>query len=519
MKKIFPQRPPQHILDTKASKYLESKLPDEWICDSIKSDYGIDYGVGIVNKGNVLGPNFSIQLKGKSDISKKPKNGVQINKSTLNYWNNRFEPTLVVIYCDKNKKAYYRWFDKSEFDLTSSQNKFTFTIDKFNDLETIDWGHIQKEILALFTLKHRLYHLYSISLSKLKNKEFEHIWSAYTVGKFEDTIEYCKAKIIEDKSILWHAIISHAYFANCQYRLGLYYVQEALIMLPNETDKSTNIELGRVLRMNHASILAELGKTTGNKFYLFEAADIWIKLIEEDKIIDSDLFYNFANTCLSIDRFKIAEIYFKESLKLDKNNAKAWTNLADVYGLIGNYDNELECYQKAIKIDNELLNARIGEAIAFYHLKKYKKSHKILIDLKDKKKEWRLNYSNYFFYLSEVLEKLSKKEKSIEVAEEGLFYDPGNIKIINRLSEIYSSLWESDVEIKEKAKKLYLKRLQIFQDDIRTIGELANIKLSDGLPNGEVANFVKSYIQLEGNPTDEEIVNSFKNNTEQNYKA
>jgi len=514
--KIFPQRPDQHVLDTRASKYLEGKLPDEWIYESVKNDYGIDYVVEIVNEGNVLGPNFSIQLKGKFNITSKPKNGVQISKSTLNYWNNRFEPTLVVIYCDNEKKSYCRWFDKDEFDLTSTQDKFTFKIDKSNELESIDWKHIQKEILELFSLKHRLYHLYSISLSKLKNNEFEHIWSAYTGGKFEDTIEYCKAKLNEKENILWYAIIAHSYFANYQYKLALFYSQEALMMLPNETDDKIKKELGQALKVNHASILAEIGKTTGNKLYLFKAADIWVSLLEEDKIIDSKLFYNFANTCLAIERFNIAEIYYKKSLELDKNNAQVWTNLADAYGLMEDYDNELKCYQKAIKIENELLNARIGEAIAYYHLKKYKQAHKILINLKDYEREWRLNYSNYFFYLSQVLEELSERDKSIQVAEEGFFYDPGNINLINRLSEIYSKLWKSDIEIKEKAKKLYLKRLQFFQDDLRTIGELVNIKLTEGEPNNKIARFVKSHIQLEGNLTDEEIVNSFKNNTVKN---
>ncbi|WP_421797457.1 DUF4365 domain-containing protein [Haliscomenobacter sp.] len=99
----FPQRPDQHVLDSKASKYLKAKLPDEWISDPISSDYGIDYSVNIVNKGNVLGPNFSIQLKGKQDISGKVKATTQLKKSTLNYWNNRFEPILVVIYCDTDK--------------------------------------------------------------------------------------------------------------------------------------------------------------------------------------------------------------------------------------------------------------------------------------------------------------------------------------------------------------------------------------------------------------------------------
>lgn len=507
---IFPKRPDQHILDNTASKHLESKIPDEWILESVRNDYGLDYTIGIVNDGNVLGPNFSIQLKGKKNISKNKQATVQIKKSTLNYWNNRFEPTLVVIYCDTEKTSYYRWFDKTEFDLTSSQEEFSFNIKKSNSLENIDWQHIQDEIIELFALKHRLYHLYSISLSKLKNTEFDRIWSTYAGGKFEDTIEYCKGKLDQEENILWHAVLSHAYYATVQYKLGLYHNQKALSILSNEPDESIVNELSHSLKTNRASILAELGSETGNKFYLFEAADIWVALIEKEKIVDSDLFYNFANTCLLLQKLEVAKIYFLKSLNIDNNNPKAWTNLADVYGLMGDFKEELKCYRKAIEIDKTLKNALIGEAIALFHLGNLKDSLIKLLELKKYEKEWQIYYGDFYYYLSEVYENLSQPEKSIAIAEEGISYDPGNIKLINKLSEIYSKRWENDIEIKEKAKKLYLKRLQIFTDDLKALGELVNMKIRDGEPEKAIADFVRSHILLEEGGTDKEIVESFR---------
>ncbi len=32
---FFPKRPEQHVLDTRASKYLESNLPDEWVYEPV----------------------------------------------------------------------------------------------------------------------------------------------------------------------------------------------------------------------------------------------------------------------------------------------------------------------------------------------------------------------------------------------------------------------------------------------------------------------------------------------------
>lgn len=506
---MYPQRPTQHVLDTKASKYLERHIPDEWIYESVKNDYGIDYSIGIVNSGDVLGPNFSIQLKGKENISKEKRATAQIKKTTLNYWNNRFEPTLVVIYCDKDKRAFYRWFDKSEFNLTSSQNKFSFNIDKSNSLDSIDWQHIKNEIIELFTLKHRLYHLYSLSLSKLKNEEFEHIWNTYTGGKFEDTIEYCKKKIEEELTVLWCAILGHAYYAVSQYKLALYYNQKGLSILPNEADESIKSKLNYNLKSNRASALAELGRVTDNKFYLFEAYDLWEELINEEHIEDFNLYYNFANTCVALSKLVTAKKYYQKSIKLEQNNAQAWANLGDTYGLMSDFKEELKCYQMAIRVDNTLKNALIGEAIAFYHLKKYKEALTKFVELKIYEKEWQTSFSNYYCYFSKVYKGLNQVEKSISIAEEGYFYDPGNVDLINMLSEIYSARWKYDNKIKEKAKKLYLKRLEVFTDDIKALGELVNMMVSENVPTPDIVFFIKNNIKLKEDVSDEELVELF----------
>ena len=258
--------------------------------------------------------------------------------------------------------------------MTSQQEEFTFTISKTNILGQIDWEAIQNKIIELFALKHRLYHLYNISLSKLNNNKFSLIWSTYSSGKFEDTIEYCKQQLKEEDDILWHSMLSHAYYSVYQYRLGLYHNQKAQLLLKDENSDPTVRETAQNLKINRASILAEIRRNTKNKFYLFEATDIWIELIEDEEIEDSSLFYNFANTCLLLRKLDLSEFYFKESLRLNKNNAEAWTNLADVYNLKGDFKKELQCYQLAIEIDKTLKNALVGEALAYFHLKDYQTS-------------------------------------------------------------------------------------------------------------------------------------------------
>ena len=503
----YPKRPQQHVLDSAASKYLERYIPDEWVSESIKNDYGLDYTIGIVKDEDVLGPNFSIQLKGQAKSIGTEEAKVQVKKSTVNYWNGRFEPTLIVIYCKKDDQAYYKWFDKNDFDLLSPQKTYTITISKNSKIQSIDWNYVQDEVIKLFSIKHDLYHIYGLALSKLNNNEFSHIWSSYTKGRFEETIQYCKIKLQEENKLIWHVIISHAYYAIYRYRHGYYHNQIAFSTLQSEEDLNLHNQIFHVPKVNGASILAELGRTTGNKMYLLKAFDLWSELLASSS--DSTLLYNFGNTCLLLKKYDLAKEHYLGSLKIYPDYAEAWTNLADVYGAQMDFGKELGCYMKALIINSNLKNAQIGEAIAFYHCKLYTKALEKFLELHDSDKEWRIHYSDFYYYLSEVYSKLNKVDLAMSTAEDGYYYDPGNIKILNKLSSLYEENWKHSLEIKEKAKNLFELRLEAYSEEFRSMRVILEIMESENSTIQEMSNYIARYFRIEG--SDEEIIDAFLN--------
>ena len=61
----LPQRTGNHILETKSKKHFDRHVPDEWVVNEFKSDYGTDLNVEVAENNDVTGLSFSVQLKSK----------------------------------------------------------------------------------------------------------------------------------------------------------------------------------------------------------------------------------------------------------------------------------------------------------------------------------------------------------------------------------------------------------------------------------------------------------------------
>src|ERR1700759_281482 len=93
-----PNRTASQITDTKAKKFLEQHLPDEWHFNVPGNDYGIDYQVEISVNNQVTGLNFSIQLKGHAKGSGGTYAKAVLKHSTLSYYKVRLEPVMIVVF-------------------------------------------------------------------------------------------------------------------------------------------------------------------------------------------------------------------------------------------------------------------------------------------------------------------------------------------------------------------------------------------------------------------------------------
>lgn len=111
----LPRRDENHGRASWSTRAFAAALPSEWLVHDLETDYGIDCRVEIFEDGRTTGLFFNVQLKstakGKGDCPARP-----IKRSTLNYWAQTPDPTLIVIGHEPTRALWFQWFHLLPFD-------------------------------------------------------------------------------------------------------------------------------------------------------------------------------------------------------------------------------------------------------------------------------------------------------------------------------------------------------------------------------------------------------------------
>lgn len=101
----MPERPPTHVVGSKAVRNFINALPDEWVAREPSEDYGIDVEVEVFRGGKATGLTFKVQSKGTNTPGSLTR---QVKRKTINYWRRLDVPILVVLW-DKSFGLRYLW--------------------------------------------------------------------------------------------------------------------------------------------------------------------------------------------------------------------------------------------------------------------------------------------------------------------------------------------------------------------------------------------------------------------------
>ena len=90
---------------------------------------------------------------------------------------------------------------------------------------------------------------------------------------------------------------------------------------------------------------------------------------------DRDTIYHEIRCCfLSAGRKEEALTYFQGLIEKDPYNSKAWTNIGDIYRMMGQYEESIDPYEYALSIDPEDLWTNMHLADIYYDLGRYKEA-------------------------------------------------------------------------------------------------------------------------------------------------
>jgi tetratricopeptide (TPR) repeat protein len=350
----YPKKDRNNVIKTESAKFLQNHIPHEWVVNVFEEDFGTDFHCEISTNGEIRGDNFTIQLKGKEyDYGKAHVTFRNIKRTTINRWLTRLEPTMLVGYIVKEKKAYWTWITDSTFDLSKPNKHFQIDLSRELILDALNWEIVVEYVENIFAKRHLLYQI----PKKSKSAKETEAWELYFENDFSMALPLLRnlVKECKDDALVLNAI------AVCEYEL--IHFQQAL----SSINQALMIEVNDTLLLNKGSILAEFGQYSHNQQMVLDSLEIFKNLLEST-IEESLIQYNCANAWVYLKQDDVAIAAFQRSLELNPSLELAWKNLGSAYSRKGRYIEEMDCYEKALRINPNLVEALFSKGLTLHKI-------------------------------------------------------------------------------------------------------------------------------------------------------
>ncbi|MBQ6628294.1 MAG: tetratricopeptide repeat protein [Methanobrevibacter sp.] len=193
-----------------------------------------------------------------------------------------------------------------------------------------------------------------------------------------------------------------------------------------------------------------------------------IENLRESDEPDSDEIYN--NKCLTLinlNRFDEAIECYDKALKINPNNVKAWNNKAFALHNLNRLEEAIECYDKTLEIDPNFISALNNKAFALRTLNRLDEA----IECYDKVLKITPNDFNVLNNKAFSLHELNRSDEAIECYDKALKINPNDFKLWANKGFTLENLDRLD-----DAVECYNKALAIFPNNPDILNRLSFIK-------------------------------------------
>jgi Domain of unknown function (DUF4365) len=145
----MPNQTQSNIIGRIGERWFQNQLPSEWIFQAPSADVGVDGLVVILDKGELNGIEFRVQIKSSSAFTQTQDYIIikGIKKTTLFYWLHNPTPTLLVAYDTNNKIGHCYWIGDIFFEQLRNQSIdkkiFSFKLPKKIPVDKNCWDLIK----------------------------------------------------------------------------------------------------------------------------------------------------------------------------------------------------------------------------------------------------------------------------------------------------------------------------------------------------------------------------------------
>ncbi len=449
----LPQIHASHLQEKNSIQQLENVLPNHLFIlrGEDGGDYGVDRIIEVIQDGNVTNIRSHVQVKSTGKQAGRS-GGIQFSVpiSTLNYLLNSLN-SLFLVYSERENQFYWEWagtialkrqelksnpkrLGEKTFSYTFSSKLDSQALKKIHQRLVNDTEFIKRLNLSKSPFK-------KIIITELiHDRTYRDYLLMYTEGKFEKIIALVKESLIDSPAI--NSLVSLCYYNIYNYEEALKYILRA--------EKQEHDDAFQKIKV---AILCEKGIKENSRETLEQAKELFLT-IEGSDCGWMDL-YNYGNILTGLEEYEEAESCYKNAINLEPKEPMIWKNLSNIYKHQKKFDQEVECLDVALSLDENLIEALICKGLSLgQNFSRFTESILLLEKSLDISKKSMINNSSIFYWISCFYNELKQYDKSLLRLEDGLQYHPGNKYLENLKLRTLIIASEYNVDYEQKALEL-----------------------------------------------------------------
>jgi len=260
------------------------------------------------------------------------------------------------------------------------------------------------------------------------------------------------------------------------YDAALEAVNKALALKAPDSLLNLNIVLWK------GAILAEKGTQIRSLPLLVQAKEIF--LMTTQKLKRAVDHYNLANVLSALGEINEAGEQYLRCVKLKPDFAQAWKNFGSLFIQRRKYEWGIECFEKALKFNPNLVEAQLSKATAL--LLFYKKPTEAISCFEaaykiDSEIDRKWKYVRYWH--SKALLAAGRNVEALSEIEIELLLRPGDLYLLNQKASVLSKLRKQSQAYEEQALEFLKFRTRAIPKDYPGLAELIEIYTQRGKPN------------------------------------
>lgn len=313
----------------------------------------------------------------------------------------------------------------------------------------------------------------------------EKAWVLFRQAEYEAaSVEFKTLLKMNDKNVrLWQAL------AWCQY--SLFHYNEALLSINRAISLYENDNNNWLLK---ACILTEAGIQTGLKANLLLAKNIFERIAKNSKRwVDH---YNYGNVLHSLGEHKAAKKEFLLAIEYDPRQASVWKNLGAVYFHLHNYNEEINCYDKALAINSDLPEALASKGVTLFRIfGKAQEAADLILKAIEIDSSIAIRWPLAWYWLSQAYFEMGNLSEALSQVNAGLEIVPHHTGLLDLKAMILSKLWPEDSSYIEQAILFFKFRTELSNEDYNSLLELIKIYNANGQTK-KFLDLLKQYFDL-----------------------